>query len=1009
MLAADEGFSSIGEGRFSEEQKQMIVENSQLRQTNICLRADLEKLQKQFDELIECCPSVETTIKENNTLKKQVSELKIENEEYRRRLEISLEMNKEMTEKVTKEQKSMDSSYASQISKLNDQIKSMEEKSKKDAQNANEKMKKINDVIAQNEREISLFKNQITKILNLAKNYFREDINDVEALLAVFLRPNLTEIADGTGSSESNAKNAADIQQYEKKISHYKNLLNNEKLQKKQLQLAFIQFKKNNELNALTLQEQKIQIDDLNRKHENELKQMEANHKQEILNLSNQLSPTLKYKSMVTQTDLLPSPEPDLKDDPIYTLMKNDLQLNSQTKTIDNSEIMEQMKNQIENLMDQLKRGEEKQERLNEKNKGLQIKIASLEKELKKEQRRSIQASTDLQQAQHEIESLNEQLNAVPKEEDINEGYENIANLEITNLKKAIEILEDVSTSQKSDINKLTGQRDYLISMVQLQNQALESFEHVIEGLKKSYNNSIQQNEDSSLPEESSFMKDDTVLEIDYGDLPETIVSILKRFTENDGFSCESKIHHIINVFSKFYKNAEVSHESEIKQLKEKIEDSTIKFENFNDSILNALGQHDLNSDQIVQSITDLSSHNAILQQRVNELEVFKEEVNGKESDNANMKNPMVIKLQKVLKELNSRYKLKKIELKECKAAFIEVQRRSADEIETLRLANERSRKELNDLQAIHEELHKQNQVLTEEVKEARNAQYNDYSKSQEEFENILMQNSSNFDEFQNKTNRDLHLKDIEITNLKLKVEEISKASDHWEKIAKSMSDEASKLKSRLNQAQKENEQRLNEVTRQREADIKDLEEHYTKTHDDLIAKNKELMEQIRKAKPANLVKIDREAELKRQELETQITQLTFQLQQETTRFQSEMESLTRQNKLIQVQNRAKLMAAETNYSMKCDEMKKDYEVKRKELFGFIAQQFREFYDVKSSLNEDAIKYIVKRIRIKVTNMKKKEESIRHILNAKPNQSTEDALTELILSMHPQLVEKRSL
>ncbi|OHT07200.1 hypothetical protein TRFO_01347 [Tritrichomonas foetus] len=999
MLSSNPG-DFFAEEVFSEEQRQLIIENSRLKQSNEQLTTDFNRLQVQFDELINSCPKIEEINKENSLLKKQVSDLNIQYGEIKRRLEISLQTNDDLSEKMTASQNAIDSSYSQQISKLAEKIKQEKLESQKEIERLNEKNKKYETSISQNERELSLLRNLQSKILSLSKNYFKTEFNNIDALCNYLMKPaNNGNILLNNNSVEYSSTSSKEVKQYEEKIEHYKEIANNEKIKRKKIQLAFLQYKKNYELNSLTIDEQKVQIEDLKRKHENIIKQLETSHKQELMNLSTSLTPNIKYKSILTQADLI-----------IETKNPNkeaDFSQPEKKKSLENTIIIEQMKIQIENLIEQLKKGEEKQENQREKNKNLQIKITRLEKELKSTQRKYLQSSSSLQQAQQEIESLNEQLKYLPKDEDIISRQEKVESVELSNTRKAVEILQNVTISQKEDIKKLTKERDHILSIVQFQNQTLECFEKVMENMIINHKMNENEDKESDFVKLSSMIQEEQNIEWDYGTLPESIVSIIRRFTENEGFSIESKFHHIFNVLSKWHKNIEISHNNEILELQEKLDESNQKYERYHTTILNSLGEQNhsgnenISVEDIADRIADLSSGNAILQQKINELEAFKADSLIEPSTES--VNPVISKLQRTLKDTRSKYNLLRIELKECKAAFIEVQKRSADEIETLREANERTRNELNELQAAHDELHFQNQNLTHELTEARNAQVDGYNQSQEEFESILMQNSSNFDDFQNKTNRDLHEKNVEISKLKRKVEELSKSAAHWEQMAKNIGEEATKLKSRLTKTQNENEQRIIELNKQRESDIKDLEIHYTKVNDTLVAKNSELMEQIRNHKP---IHYNPENDLKIQELEAKISQLNFQIQQDASHSQSQIDALERQNKLIQVQNRAKLMAAETNYSMKCDEIRKSFELKKKELFGFIAQQFRAFYDVKTNLNEDTVMIMVKKIKIEITKMKKKEDSIRKIINAREGQSTEDALTEIILAMHPQLVEQ---
>ena len=103
---------------------------------------------------------------------------------------------------------------------------------------------------------------------------------------------------------------------------------------------------------------------------------------------------------------------------------------------------------------------------------------------------------------------------------------------------------------------------------------------------------------------------------------------------------------------------------------------------------------------------------------------------------------------------------------------------------------------------------------------------------------------------------------------------------------------------------------------------------------------------------------------------------------------------------------KAQLMAVETKYSVIADEQRHKWEAEKRNLFCFFAQQFGSFFDAKQSLNEDSFKIIVNRIKNEIEKHKKQEQTIRKLLKARESQSTEDALADLVLSLHPQLQQK---
>lgn len=1042
MLNSSDSDDFFKEETITEEQHQLIIENSRLQKSNEQLKIDLNKLQNQFDELVNSCPKINELSKQNSLLAKEVSDLNIQNAELNRRLEISFQTNNDLSEKLISSQSAADSSYNHQISKLNTQIAYLKSQHQDELEKIEKTYSKCRASLKQTEKEVVLLKSQISKIINLSHNYFKTEISDYNDLCSILMNSkDKVGLISGNSPNQTNPDSQANqtnnTKELEKKMEHYKSLYNSEKLKKKKIKLSFLQFQRDNDHKDFTINQLKTEIEDLKRNHENEIKKIETSHEQKILSLSVPNTPQIKYKSMMVQA----SPEYFTNDQQFNNSNGSTIEnlseassissINKMNKNKDESiAIIEQMKEQIETLLAQLQKSQEKQMKLREKNKSILARLVKLEKENKTCHKKLQKAATLLQQIQEENETLNKKIKDDSAALEEKNSQTEAKQIELLNIQKSLNVLEKVTTSQKDDIDTITKERDRLLSLVLIQNQSLESFEKLIENMEKSqstktktkdrcFNTFEEEEENDNLNNSNSLIlsQNEKNIEWDFGTLPESIVTILRNFTENEGFSIESKIHHIFNVLSKWYNNLTVSHNNEIVELQDQLDESGTKFDNFFADILNSMGQKELTQEEAVNHISELCNENEILHQKVNEyenvqnlLEFPKEDSNAdkKGKPNANLSQNLasqVTKLQEKLKELNTKCRLRKIEIKECKSAFIECQKKSEDEIKTLRLANEKARNEINDLQKLLNEQHEKFKDLQDELTKTRELHAEEYNRSQEDFESILMQNSSNFDEFQNRTNADIIKKNNKISSLEKKLEEKQNDAEHWEKTANFLKEETNSLKKQLEEQINDSEKRFAMLDKQRKDGLKELEKHFNQVHDSLIQRNKELNNQIKELKEPKIdEKIQNEDKINA--LKEEISQLNLYIQQENARFQSSTEALERQNKLLLVQNNAKVIAMETNYSIKCDELRKDFELKKKELLGFIAHQFRSFYDAKMALNEDTIKNMVKKIRNEMSILKKREEAIRKILNVKEGQSTEDALTELIMSMYPQLVEQ---
>ena len=993
-----------------------------LRKTNKQLTQELTNLQNQFNELVKSCKQIEELNRENSSLKKSLLESNSKIEDFKRRLNICLQNNNEIMNKSADSQLKLDEFYRNELIKLKSQMNEVEISKNSENEQLSQRNKLLSEKLHQSEIEKINSKNLISRIVELSKNYFHLQFNDPQSLCNFLMYP--------PHSVQSQPKQKPDkIEQLDKAEDEkknnkkYKEKYHNEKLMRKKLELEVLKMQKANENEILTKQQQDELIQDLIRKQKNEILQIESHYKQEIADLqTKQKIDHKKYRSLYTQTinELIQTPTIKQNEENLeFSNGKNnysDNQSQSSNNYINDETISDlfQLKTQITNLTEKLQRYEDKIEKLRGKNSQYSNLVEKLQGIIKQLKRKNGKLQNQIIEQSNEIETVTSSTYEQTNQSEITTSYsvqsQEIlpSTNEISGLRKTLKVYEDVIDTQSKEIETLTKSRDELISIIQKQNQYLiysDQFIKELTEMNKINNNKLKNN--LSLSSESDEQSGKIDWGIDF--LSETAINIIRPIAENDGIPINARIHHVMTVISKYVNNLESSLFEDLKKLEENNDEISRKFDCFVTEIISSLGEENAPShNEIIERIKSLVNNELNLKQRINELEFFAQESNSSNSFDINDL-PQVRKLNQTIKDLKSVNKRRAIEIKECKSVFLEVQRKTEYEKEMLQNANARLRCDLDNIQEQYNEIHKQYDSLLEQIDKIKSVHEEEVSQLQEEIDSTNQLNNIAIEEIKNQAKIDLLEKDKEIDQLKEKVIQSQKMLESFEESSRMTIDDINQSKLKLDKFKRKSSDKIKEmkaIIQQKDDELKEKEQHYNAIINKL--KNTKMNEQEHRERMNEAEDKIKKANTMINELEEKVVSLTCQMQQESMKFKADVDKLIRDNKLQEVQQKAKLLSIETNYAVKMDEVKKALFDEKKELFCYTAQQFRPYFDMNVEINDESFKSIIKRVKKELESQIKRDQAIRMLVNAQDNQSTEDALTNMIISMHPQLISKKN-
>lgn len=319
----------------------------------------------------------------------------------------------------------------------------------------------------------------------------------------------------------------------------------------------------------------------------------------------------------------------------------------------------------------------------------------------------------------------------------------------------------------------------------------------------------------------------------------------------------------------------------------------------------------------------------------------------------------------------------------------------------------EDSKQEIQRLKSLSESLKRENGELSKSVKELRwklqslTTEYDDYKLKHEE-------ESKDLDE---KLESQAKIALIEKQRLEANYQEqirmISEQCNDTSEYLTEHQDQLTKLKQEV-ETQKA-------IIAQKDIEIERLKEEHDEnyqTHDiRLIDEKKNLITSYEKA----VAEQKQQCEGHRSDVEKMTKQLAatekklkhskekiIQIQKEKVNMEVELrnqiDQVERQKKLIETSSKVELMNAQTAFNSKLEEESAKFEEEKRRIYSTIADTFRQYLGIGSNLNEKSFKSTLFKARDELARLTSLDNSVRRLVNAEPNQKTDDAVAQFVIS-----------
>ncbi|EAY12548.1 hypothetical protein TVAG_139280 [Trichomonas vaginalis G3] len=964
--------------------------NEELYQKNRQLQNDLRNAQTTIDDL-NCRLSINLKLLEE--VKNKESQVK------QNAVKLDIKSGTEMLERERRK-------FAKHISELNEQISSNE------------------NTFLQQKQELSNMQDTINRIITAASSKYNVVFKDVESLVSYIEQiPDNTVIESASSLPEPaplfDPRLLRKIQKLKKQLreTRFEGMETEGKLNDMLTQFEEFQKTANEKIqklnSELTDAQHKASVKEIEHKHE--LEQIKAENLALKANLEKSSfkceqfeKENSKLQSMIKPTDTL--------QEQIESTKKENIQLNNFIKEMDYN-IMT-MKSQMESL--------------NSQNKTLETQLQSSKKKFDKLQKDFSDVSAQIDALRLENSTLKlqksnveDQIHTYDAKIESNKAQIQQLQTEITvlqadkqRLMSSIKALEDNEEELRKDQKSLSEQRDKLVNIVQKQNKAISAMEEQIEAetnekkLLKERFEDIKDKLQKKLSKTPEEIKLPATAFFNEG-FPRDLCTKLAPIAKKENFDNQTKLKNILEQIALFYNNQSKQQEDckqsvteENRKLKESIDNFATKIGNLfemseinGETVLNdpyATKELERKISKLLTDNTDLIVSNKTLETQLKTI-YTKLEVN-----NETESLEMIEKLIQKVTNLQNEIKKEKSNASKCKKVFksIEVSKdaeliQKNNEINELNQKIEKIKQENEDLKQNINRNNKTIQTLQKTTEEAKQNYEEELNKlrftHQKEIQNV----SQKFDQKEKKIYTSMANKQNEISSLRDKIANLEKANNS--------------LQSKVNEIpeiKKSHEDSIRKIVEENENNEKLLRDNFQveknemkKAYEIRLSECKQQSDDVIKAheESSNALK---EATNRIQDLTQKLVEQGLEIDDLKSRVSMANDECQRQIRINDMKTRATLLSQEMHYQNVIDENKSNFNREKRKIIGFVAQQFKSFFDAHCELDDNSLKTIVNNVKDEMDKLIKTDKNLRKILMIGEYDSVEDAVSKVMLSVY---------
>ena len=1001
-------------------QNDSSVKINELQQQISRLREDNNILKSQYEEAMNLTKQMDEIHQENTNLTRQIHKLTAEKDEINRRLHISLQMNEDYKIKCEQPQ----NNNMAENNELRESIEKANKAHQAQIQDMNQVIQDTTQMLNAVRKENSDIKATINSVVDAAKSYFGENFSSHESLRQFLLQPKpVVNNVSQLDSFDSPVKMNSRLENVS--LHSLKAKVKNERKLRKEIYAKLVNSEKAFDKQKSSLLKKISELEERIADLQKAAKNNELKQKQEFAENTSQLSiyeenvekMRIKIQQLKEQNERLE--EIQKRPNPLAGEL-NELQLllkDRENKLKESDSNVSSLKKQIASLVSQLKTSEMRINSLKKKICDVQSLHDECSGELVEVKTEKERLQIINEELKEKYKSVNAQLKADRSSSLQNKSALDQLETNYSKLKSSNTFLQTIMDKQKDEINSLYNERERLINTIQKLNYSLKEFDNYYTRMKQQQDILQEQKLKAKLEKEKMEPKIiETIVEPEIPitswfstEFPRELTNMISEVAKNEALPINAKLRHVLSIIGKFY-NAQ-TFEGEIQN-----KDKDRQINALNDrytTLLNSISSQ-MEKDK---DLTNLPDPNKTVIEWIIRMKDEKSYADAQKNAISNEVNVLLEKFNiSSLQELDNQFSKAQNDLHTCqnvlrkeikknkreKKSRKELSESFADHQKEIESVFNKQKNKIEDLEKacdnyiieIRQLKNKNNELVNENVR-IKNETEDQVGEVTIERDAFLTQMRNEYEKEKIELVAMLEDKSAKIENYCRQIVKLEKEVTQWRKTAES-------LKKQKKAKEKENaeyEKQINET----ELDWKDritkekanITAQFQQLVSELKTKNKELRTVLTKTSQA----LD-ESEENVKLLSSKLANLESLNQENELTIQSQRDEMEREKQLIETKIKAANLSSEMKYQSLIEEEKSKRESEKRKLFGFVAKSFRQFFDGNTQLTDDCFKSIIKTASEEIDRLLAEEAAIKRLLGIGPNESPQDSVAKLLLSLY---------
>jgi hypothetical protein len=129
---------------------------------------------------------------------------------------------------------------------------------------------------------------------------------------------------------------------------------------------------------------------------------------------------------------------------------------------------------------------------------------------------------------------------------------------------------------------------------------------------------------------------------------------------------------------------------------------------------------------------------------------------------------------------------------------------------------------------------------------------------------------------------------------------------------------------------------------------------------------------------------------------------LERELEQTVRQLETTKEENSREKQLLETKTKAAGIRLEMRCQAEIEDLKANFEDEKRKMFGLVAEHFANFFDARHSFDSQSYRQVIEKASSEIEKLKEADAAVRRLLCLSNDESTENAISKLLLSLYHQ-------